>query len=43
MLEFLKNRDKKPTEQEKLFLQVIKSILEEGWAIAEKEFYLVLE
>ena len=43
MLEFLKSREKKPSEQEVLLLQVIKSILEEGWAIGEKEFYQVLE
>ena len=43
MLDHLKEQNKQPSEDEELYLNIVKDLLEEGVPITEQEFYLILE
>jgi len=43
MLDYLQGNHRQPTEVEQFILSVIKIMLEEGWAITENDFYIMME
>jgi hypothetical protein len=43
MLEYLKNTEREPFELELDIMYVVKSLLQEGWALGTTEFYAIME